>query len=224
MLKIYHMPNSRSDRVVWIAEELGLPHELVLKHRAELKLPDYLTLNPLGTAPAIEDGEAAMLESCAIVEYLADRYDTENRLSPPLRSAARAPYLQWLHFAEATLWPQIAAYLAAAGRFTGQPPNEPAMAEAKAKIANLVNFIDNTLARSPYIAGQTFSAADIAVYWALAICKMLRTFDERETKNVSAYAARIQERPAYRKAVTAPEGWTNQPPGSVPTPPVQRIS
>jgi glutathione S-transferase len=224
MLKIYHMPGSRSQRPIWTAEELGLPYESVVLHRPELKLPGFLAINPLGTAPAIEDGDIAMHESCAIVQYLVDRYDTQNRISPAATSAERAPYLQWLHFAEASFWPLTGAFMTASGRFTGAPPDEPAMAAAKEKIANVMNYLDNVLAAHPYIAGDRFTAADIALYWNVMVGKLMRAADDRETKHVQAWGARIQERAAYQKAVAMPEGWVNPPPGAVPTPPVVRLS
>ena len=101
MLKIYHMPNSRSTRVIVAAEELRIPYQIDLRRRSELKRADLLAINPLGGAPAIEDGDVKMMESMAIVEYLLERYDTERRLTPAVGSPERPKYLQWLHFAEA---------------------------------------------------------------------------------------------------------------------------
>lgn len=223
MLKIYHMPGSRSSRPIWAAEELGLPYELVIKQRAELKLPDFIAINPLGNAPAIQDGELSMHESCAIVQYLADRYDAQNHISPPNTSPARGPYLQWLHFAEASFWPLTLAHITASGRLGGAP-NEAALASAQDRIGNVLNYIDNTLAEHPYIAGERFTAADIALLWNLTIGKFLQAVDDSQTKNVQAYVMRLQARPACRKAMEIPEGWVNQPPGSVHTPPIVRIS
>ena len=90
MLKIYHMPHARGSRVVWTAEELGLPHEVVIKGRGRLKLPDFLAVNPLGSAPAIQDSDVTMKESVAIVQYLLERYYKDHRLSPPNDDPARA--------------------------------------------------------------------------------------------------------------------------------------
>lgn len=223
MLTIYHMPGSRSQRPVWAAEELQIPYEKVIIHRVDLKTPDFLAINPLGTSPAIRDDGMGMHESCAIVGYIADRYDTENRISPPNDSPERGPYLQWLHFAEASFWPLTAAYLGATGRMGGER-NEAAMATAKERIGNVLNYIDNVLAARPYIAGDRFTAADIAVYWNIMIGKMIGAIDDSETRNIQAYGARIQERPAYKTATAMPENWANQAPGSVPTPPVKRLS
>lgn len=223
MLKIYHMPRSRSARPIWVAEELGLPYEVILKQRAELKLPDFIAINPLGNAPAIQDDGVTMHESCGIVAYLVDRYDTANRLAPPSASPARGAYQQWLHFAEASFWPLIAAHIGASGRFWGTA-DEAATAAATARISNVLNYIDNTLAAQSHIAGEDFSAADIALAWVLVIGKWLDAIDDRETANVRAYTARIGSRPAFAKAMEIPEGWENQLPGTVHTPPILRIS
>jgi glutathione S-transferase len=219
MLKIYHMPGSRSARVVWAAEELQLPYELIIKQRAQLKAPDYLAVNPLGAAPAIEDGEVVMTESCAIVEYLVDRYDRDNHFAPATSSPARAPYLQWMHFGEASLMAPITGYILATGRFSGQPADEKAMDSAKQRLWDLVGHVDDALARHPYIAGDRFTAADIAVYWNLWIGRRLDAITAGEMTHVDAYAARLEDRPAARKGLAIPEGFVNQPPGSVRTPP-----
>jgi glutathione S-transferase len=224
MLTIYHMPGSRSSRPIWVAEELKLPYEIILKQRAELKLPDFLALNPLGSAPAIQDGEVTMHESCAIVQYLADRYDTENMISPLNASPARGPYLQWLHFAEASFFPLTLSYINASGRWYDTPANEPAMTTARAKLMSLMNYIDNTLGGHPYIGGEHFTAADIALYWNVIIGKFVEAVDDSEMRHVQAYGKRLQERPGFKKAMEIPAGWVNQPPGSVHTPPIARLS
>jgi glutathione S-transferase len=82
MLKIVHMPNSRSSRIVFVAEELRIPYEIDLRRRSELKKPDVLAINPFGAAPVIQDGDLKMMESMAIVQYLVERHDTENRPCP----------------------------------------------------------------------------------------------------------------------------------------------
>ena len=109
MLRIYHMPFSRSTRVLFAAEELGIPYEVDLRRRSELKRPDVLAINPFGGAPVIEDGDLKMMESMAIVEYLVERHDTQGRLAPAPGSPDRAKYLQWLHFAEGSLAPPVVA-------------------------------------------------------------------------------------------------------------------
>ena len=214
-MKIYHMPLSRSTRVIWAAEELGVPYELVVKQRIELKKPDYLAINPLGNAPAIQDGEVTMTESSAIVQYLIDRHDADDRLAPDRTSQDRAAYLQWLHFGEATLMAPISAFILATGRFSGKPADEPAMAAAKKRLQAPLALADEALSRHSHIAGDRLSGADITLYWNLMIGLRLQAIDPEQAKNIAAYAQRLEHLPGLRKAMEVPAGFVNQPPGSV---------
>lgn len=219
MLKIYHMPNSRSTRVIVAAEELGIPYEIDLRRRSALKKPDVLAINPLGAAPVIEDGDVRMMESMAIVEYLIERYDTKGRLTPKSGTRERWKYLQWLHFAEASLAPPLIAYLRSAGRFPDLPLDEKARNAARYMLDIAVGFVDDTLAGSPYMVGEQYTAADIGIYWALHIARFLEAIDFGEMKNVGAYLARVDERPSVKKAMLIPADYVREPPGSAVTPP-----
>ena len=106
MIKLYHAPFSRSDRIHWLLEELGLPYELVNVEFARSAKP-FSQATPFGKLPVIEDGELVVSESGAIVEYLIERYGN-GRLQPPVGSPLRPAYLQWIHFAEATAMPPLA--------------------------------------------------------------------------------------------------------------------
>jgi glutathione S-transferase len=218
MLKIYHMPGSRSTRIIWAAEELGLPYELIIKQRAELKLPDFLALNPLGNAPAIQDGEVTLHESSAIVQYLIDRYDSEHHLAPQPASPERGRYLQWLHLAEASLWPLIYACILAGGRFSGAQPDPEAMRAAATKLGVVLDYIDDELAQHPYITGAHFSGADIVLYWNLMIGQFTQAYAAGAFKHIDAYLACLQETKTLATAMEIPAGFINQPPGSVQTP------
>lgn len=220
MLKIYHMPGSRSTRVVWVAEELGLPYELIIKQRAELKDADFLAINPLGSAPAIEDDGVTMIESSAIVEYLVERYGTDGRLAPRVMDPHRAAYLQWLHLPEASLMPPITSYILASGRFSGAQPNEQAMQAAREKLAVLTKYIDGALAGRSFITGDHFTGADIALYWCLMIGRDFQAINLAQSQHVRSYLTRLEDRAELKKALEIPRGFVNQPPGSVriPTP------
>jgi glutathione S-transferase len=218
MLKIYHMPNSRSTRIIVAAEEIGIPYEVDLRRRSELKKPDLLAINPLGGAPVIEDGDVKMMESMAIVQYLIDRYDSRGRLAAPTTDPARALYLQWLHFAEASLAPPVVAYLWSSGRWSTTPLDEKARNAARERLDIAVGFIDDSLAGRTTMAGERFTAADIGIYWALHIARMLEAIDFAEMKNVAAYLARLDERPSIQKAMAIPPDYVREPPGSVRTP------
>ena len=219
MLTITHMPFSRSARIIFAAEELGIPYRIDLRRRSELKKADVLAINPFGGAPVIRDGELTLMESMAILEYLTERYDTGHRLAPPLGSPLRPKFLQWLHFAEGSLAGPVTTYLRASGRWPSTPADPKVQASTRHFIDIGVGFLDDNLAKSPFLLGDQFTIADIGIYWVLFIAsKLLGLVDESEMPNVAAYMARIAERPAAKIAFTMPEGYVGEPPLSVQTP------
>jgi glutathione S-transferase len=222
VLKIYHMPGSRSTRIIFTAEELQIPYEVELRRRSELKRPDILAVNPFGAAPVIEDGSLKMMESMAIVEYLVERHDQQHRLAPAHESPLRPKYLQWFHFAEGSLAPPVITFLWASGQWETTPLDVKARDDARFRIDIAVGLLDDVLADSPYIVGEQFTAADIGIYWPLFIARFLKAIDFNEMQNVAAYMARIEERPAVKKAMAFPPDYVREPPGSVQTPGRQR--
>jgi glutathione S-transferase len=222
VLKIYHMPGSRSMRVIFAAEELQIPYEVELRRRSELKRPDVLAVNPFGAAPIIEDDSLKMMESMAILEYLVERHDKEHRLAPAIESPLRPKYLQWFHYAEGSLAPPIIDFLFASGQWESTPLDVKARDAARFRVDIAVGFVDDALAHSPYMVGEHFTAADIGIYWALMIARFLKAIDFDEMRNVAAYMARIDERPAVKTALTFPPDYVREPPGSVQTPGRQR--
>jgi len=218
MLRIVHMPNSRSSRVVFAAEEIGMPYEIDLRRRSELKKPDVLAINPFGASPVIEDGDVKMMESMAIIEYLIERYDKNGRLTPPSEYPARAKYLQWFHFAEGSLAPPMVQCLRNSGVWPTTPRDDKAFAAAKHFLDIGVGFVDDSLAKSPFIAGDRLTAADIGVHWVLHIARMLQLIDFGEFKNCAAYMERIDSRPSVKKAFAIPPDYVREPPGSAVTP------
>jgi glutathione S-transferase len=108
MIIVHHAPKARSVRVVWLLEELGVPYQVkpVALSGESLRSDEHLKVHPLGKVPAIQDGDVTMIESGAIVEYLIERYGN-GRLAPAPGTPARAQYLQWLHFGEATCLPPL---------------------------------------------------------------------------------------------------------------------
>jgi glutathione S-transferase len=219
MLKIYHMPNSRSARILWTAEEIGLPYQIDLRRRSELKKPDFLALNPLGGSPAIEDGDVKMMESMGIVQYLIERYDKGGKLAAPSEPVAHAKYLQWFHFAEGSLAPPMVAYLRNCGMFPALPRNDEALAQAKHVLDIAVGMVDDSLAKtSPYMCGEKLTGADIGIYWCIHIARMVQSIDFDEMPNVAAYMARLDERPQVKTAFAMPKDYVRELPGSAVTP------
>jgi glutathione S-transferase len=222
VLKIYHMPGSRSTRIIFTAEELQIPYQVEVRRRSELKRPEILAVNPFGAAPVIEDGSLQMMESMAIVEYLVERHDKEHRLAPAIESPLRPKYLQWLHYAEGSLAPHVIDFLFASGQWESTPLEVKVRDAARFRLDIAVGLIDDVTAHSPYIVGEQFTAADIGIYWALFIARFLKAIDFSEMSNVAAYMARIDARPAVKKAMSFPPDYVREPPGSVQTPGRQR--
>ncbi|HWP64789.1 MAG TPA: glutathione S-transferase family protein [Candidatus Limnocylindria bacterium] len=200
MLKLHHASKTRSVRVLWLLEELGVPYELnVVPFTQEfLKSPAFLRVNPCGSLPAIEDDGVVMFESGAILEYLLERYGN-GRLAVAPGSPARPRYLQWFHFGEATLLPPLGD-IAQHALFRPEAERIPAMvADGQRRAAARLDVLEQALAASPYLCGDAFTAADVMVGYGVAIARLLGVVGERHP-NVAAYLARLEARPAFQKA------------------------
>ena len=204
MLKIHHLVLSRSDRIVWLAEELGLRYELVRHVRTPaFRAPESLwSVSPMGKAPVIEDGDVVVSESGAIVEYLLDRYGN-GRLRPPAGTPEHLAYRHWLHAAEATL----ALPILMDGLCTMTQATSPTLtAFIQSEYATILGYLDRTLERHPYVAGSEFTAADVMVAWDLqfangsAIPGWSTSAPMATFRNIGAYLGRLEARPAFRKA------------------------
>lgn len=199
MLTIYHLETSRSGRIIWLAEELGLEYKVeVFKRTAERQAPpEYKALHPLGRAPVIRDGDLVLAESGAIVEYLLARHG-QGRLVPPSASPDYAQYLFWLHFAEGTLMSHfIGVYLLDAAGAKAHNLRQSVLANFAKDMA----FAEDALAKEPYLAGKHFTGADIVMGYGLTAA---RHFKEGlpAFPHIEAYLERLAERPAYKKAQT----------------------
>jgi glutathione S-transferase len=202
MITLYHSPRTRSVRVLWLLEELGLPYELkaVPFTQDSLKSPEYLKLNPFGKVPALTDGDLTMFESGAIVEYLLERYG-QGRLAPPVGSVERGAFLQWVHFAEATLMPPLGA-MAQHMIFLPEADRIPAVVvDSQTKVMAMLTAVAAALGDKTYILGTTFSAADIMLGYSLLLTKWFGMLGDFPT--LQAYLARLEERPALKKTLAA---------------------
>jgi glutathione S-transferase len=203
MIALYHSPRTRSVRVLWLLEELGIPYELrTMAFTPEtLKGPEYAKVNPLGKVPSIQDGELTMFESGAIVEYLVERYG-QGRLAPPVGSPARGTYLQWIHFAEATCLPPLSD-LAQHTMFKPEAERIPAIVpDAHARAGTWLAALEPALSGKQYLLGDTFSAADVMMGYGLLLTKWFGLLGE-QYPNLSAYLARLEQRPALQKALSS---------------------
>jgi glutathione S-transferase len=203
-LTIYHLERSRSDRIIWLAEELGLEYELVRFKRdpqTQRAEPALCQHHPLGKSPVIRDGNTLLIESGAIVDYLVVRHG-QGRLAPPHSSPDWPRYVQWLHYAEGSAMSQLILDLFLSGAFGGGAPSAaaPRMREASRE---LLTFLDRELAARPYFAGTEFSAADVMMTFPIRLAAGFELLDG--LPSLQAYLERIAARPAYQRALKIAE-------------------
>lgn len=200
MIQLYHCVSARSFRPLWMLEELGLPyalHMLPFPPRALAK--HYLDINPLGTVPYLQDGLAALTESAAMCHYLALKCG-DARLAVDAQEPDFAAYLNWLFMSDATLtFPQTLVL-----RYRHfEPPErqQPQLADDYARwfLARL-RAVDAALQTAEHLCAGRFTAADVAVSYALQLAQHLG-LDARFTPAVAAYWARMQARPAFQRAL-----------------------
>lgn len=200
MLKVHHLPASRSCRVVWLLEELGLPYEIDAKSLSDgsLRTDAYRAKNPLGRVPTLEDEGTVFYESGAILQYVLERYG-EGRLEPEITSPARALYLQWFHWAEATLMPPIV--LINGNRFVLKEADrsEAALRVARRQLAKALAVLDGAVAGKKFLVDDQLSAADIMAGYAVTNAKMVGELPD-EPEAVHAWLDGLAARPAYQRA------------------------
>ncbi len=200
MLKIYHSPLSRSSRVVWLAEELGIPYELeqLVMFSDEMQRPEYLAIHPLGKVPAIDDGGFVLWETSAIFQYLVAKY-SDGALIPSADTPDGARAIQWMDFAENPLTVIMGETVAHESALP-EGRRIPALVERGREIGpDLVRVVERALDPGPLILGEAFSAADIMLGFGLNIAKYLGYVTD-ETPRVRDYCDRLAERPAYSRA------------------------
>ncbi len=198
MLTVHHLGVSQSERIVWLCEELGVPYELKRYDRIPpgrgMGPPEYKALHPLGTAPIITDGDVVLPESGAIIEYIIGKYG-QGRLAVRPDAPNFADYLFWFHFANASMLP------------AQQPPKAEGVEESlraqfmRARGERGWTLVEDRLGKSPYFAGDEFTAADIIMVFNLTTMRNFIPRDLSPYPNILAYLKRIGERPAYRRAM-----------------------
>jgi glutathione S-transferase len=197
MIEVHHLNNSRSQRVLWCLEELGVDYELV-KHQRDPQTnlsPDSLkAIHPLGKAPVVRDGGRLFFESGAILDHLVRKYGN-GRLAPPAGSADRLRYEEWLHYAEgsAMLPVMLKLYLSRLGDAAG-----PLLPRVHGEIENNFGFLDSSLAEKDYFVGD-FSAADIQLSFVIQAGRML--YGLEKFPKLAGFLQRVQARPAYQRAI-----------------------
>jgi glutathione S-transferase len=213
MITVHHLNNSRSQRVLWLLEELGLPYEIEHYQRdpQTMLAPDsLLKVHPLGKSPVLTDGDVTLAESGAIIEYLVERYGN-GRLIPQPGTPERRHYNYWLHFAEGSAMPPLLLKLIF-DRIPTMPM--PFFARPIARgistkvlermvLPNLkrqLDFMEAELTRSDWFAGSEFTAADIQMSFPIEAAAQRAGLDASRPK-LMALLKRIHARPAYQKAL-----------------------
>ena len=190
----------RGFRVVWLLEEMGLAYRLrpVDVLAGVENDPEFLAVNPAGFIPAIQDGDVTMVESIAIMEYLMARYGP-TPLAPDPHDPAFPAYQQFLHLGEAGLAASIYFVVGARNIAPEAERQNWSAGQAQGVFDSRLGLVTRQLARSPYLAGETFTAADISVTYALGLAKRAGgvTLGQPEL----AYLARVRGRDAYKRAM-----------------------
>lgn len=202
MIRLYHASRTRSVRVRWLLEELGISYDLhTLRFTPEvIKGAEYRKLNPLGKVPAMQDGELTMFESGAMVQYILETYG-EGRLEPPKGTPARGKFLQWIHFAEATAMPPLSDM---AQHMFFRPENEriPAMVEdGRRRILLVLDALEVEIQDKDFLLGPEFTAADIMMGYTLMLSQLFGVLGEAHPA-LGRYYARLAGRPAFQKAIS----------------------
>jgi glutathione S-transferase len=211
MLIVHHLNNSRSQRVLWLLEELGLPYEI--KHyqrnaKTMLAPPELRAVHPLGKSPVVTDGDVTVAETGAIVEYLVDK--AGGKLQPAAGTPERLRWTFWLHYAEGSLMSPLLMKLV----FSIMPSRSPLLLRGMVKnitrraqmgfvdpqLANHFDFLESELGKSTYFAGDEFSAADVMMSFPLET-GALRGGAFEGRPRLKAFVERIHARPAYKTAI-----------------------
>ncbi len=195
MITIHHLNKSRSKRVIWLLEELGIPYTLTIHQRDPLTnlAPKSLqVIHPLAKAPIMVDGDITLCESGAIMEYILNP-TSKHQLRPEKNSRDYYRYLEWLHFAEGSLaLPVISTLLMRMETREGKSPLDHYIAK---EIALDFSYIEQTLAQQAFFSGESFTAADIMMTVMLEIANNLKLLDGKE--HIKNYLTNIQQRKAY---------------------------
>jgi glutathione S-transferase len=213
MLVVHHLNNSRSQRVLWLLEELGVPYDLRCYQRNRdtlLAPPELKAVHPLGKSPVLVDGNLTLAESGAIVEYLADKYGN-GRLAKPFGSPERVRYIYWLHYAEGSAMTPLLLKLTFDRVAGAKMPFfvRPIVKGVRAKVIDAyigpnlelhLDYLENELAHPPRFCGNELTAADIQMSFPLELAIVRAGPDERRPKLMD-WLRRIHARPAYQRAL-----------------------
>jgi glutathione S-transferase len=196
MLTLHHLNNSRSQRILWLLEELGTPYEIKKYQRMEgipLAPPELKAVHPLGKSPVITDGDKTIAESGAIIEYLLDRYGN-GRMRPKPGTDDYWKYVEWMHFAEGSAMTPLLLALYTSLLGDAASPLQP---RVDSEIANHLSYIEAGLGDREFFVGNELTGADIQLLFILeAAGSRLAPYPR-----LVAYRDRMHARPAYKRGI-----------------------
>ncbi|MFW5924542.1 MAG: glutathione S-transferase [Myxococcota bacterium] len=213
MITVHHLEHSRSQRVLWLLEELGLDYEIVRYARdpkTSLAPPELTEVHPLGKSPVITDGDVTVAESGAILEYVIGRYG-EGRLKPPEGTEAHRRYVYWMHYAEGSLMPLLVTKLIFNRVETAPMPFfvKPVAKQISKTVKDMyldpnlerhLAFLEQELGRSEWFAGDELTGADIQMSFPVEGAAARGGLGSARPR-LRAFLDRVHERPAYRRAL-----------------------
>jgi glutathione S-transferase len=214
MVVVHHLENSRSQRVLWLLEELGVPYEVKRYARnpeTMLAPPELRAVHPLGKSPVITDGGVTVAESGAIMEYLVDRYGN-GRLIPPAGTPERLRYTYWLHYAEGSAMPPLLLMLVFTRVETAPMPFvvKPIARGIAKKVKDTFiepqvklhfDYLESELGKSQWFAGNELTAADIQMSFPIEAADARAGLAASGRPRLAAFLQRIHARPAYQQAL-----------------------
>ncbi len=198
MIEVHHLNNSRSQRVLWLLEELGLPYEIKPYQRdatTSLAPESLKKIHPLGKSPVIRDGDTVVIESGAILEYLVRKHG-KGRLAPAESSPDWPRYLQFMHYAEGSAMLPVMLRLYTSRLGEAGKPLEPRITS---ELDNHLGYLDSELSGRDWFVGNELSAADIQLSFVIQAGRLLYGLDK--FPNLARFLDRIHARPAYKRAL-----------------------
>ena len=215
MITVHHLNNSRSQRILWLLEELGLSYEIKRYQRdakTMLAPPELLKVHPLGKSPVITDGDITVAESGAIIEYLLDTYGEASGLRPARGGADYRRYTYWLHFAEGSaMSPLLMKLIFTRIKTTPMPffvkpiargiADKVLAAVVDPNLQRQTAFMEAELAAGPWFLGAAFSAADIQMSFPIEAGNQRAGIAKDRTPRLMDWLARAHARPAYQRAL-----------------------
>ena len=198
MIKVHHLNESRSQRILWLLEELGEPYEIVFYQRnAQTRLapPELEAIHPLGKSPVVEDGSVKLAESGAIVEYLAAKYG-DGQFAKMENAPDWPAYIEWLHYAEGSAMLPLMLNMYTARLGEAATPLHPRI---ESEIRTHIGYVDGALAGRQFFIGDSLTGADIQMSF---VAEVLRAFGKlKDYPNLEAWIDRMHARPAWKAAL-----------------------